>query len=108
MEPKAKKLKKPPFSSAKQKTLETEVMVDTVQYELKEAAERNVLRYLIALIYDQSAKRMVLERGITFAPICPEEYSTEDPAAQSACIMVDFDNSDPSALNANFLAPTSG
>ena len=83
-------------------------MVDPTPNELREAAEKNVLRYLIALIYDQSPKRMILERGITFTPMCPEEFTTEDPAALSAVLMVDFDNSDPSSINANFLAPSSG
>ena len=85
-----------------------EEMVDPIPNELREAAESNVLRYLIALIYDQSPKRMILERGITFTPMCPEEFTTEDPAAQTAAIMIDFDNSDPAAINANFLAPSSG
>ena len=83
-------------------------MVEPTRNELREAAERNVLRYLIALIYDQSPKRMILERGIRFTPMCPEEFTTDDPAALSAVLMVDFDNSDPSAINANFLAPSSG
>ena len=111
MEPspkKAKKRKNRRNSIDLTEILETQVMANPVQFELREAAERNVLRYLMALIYDQSPKRMLLERGITFAPMCPEEFTSDDPAADSACIMIDFDNSDPSTLNANFLAPSSG
>ena len=88
--------------------LETQEMENPAQFELRDAAERNVLRYLIALIYDQAPKRMLLERGITFTPMCPEEFSSDDPAALTACLMIDFDNTDPSTINANFLAPSSG
>ena len=108
MEPRPKIPKKRRKSVDLTDILETQAMENPIQFELREAAEKNVLRYLIALIYDQAPKRMLLERGITFTPMCPDDFSTDDPAAFTACLMVDFDNSDPSALNANFLAPASG
>ena len=104
----SKKAKKRAFSPENNQSSDFEAMVGPIQNELREAAEKNVLRYLIALIYDQSPKRMILERGITFTPMCPEEFTTEDPAALSAVLMVDFDNSDPAVINGNFLAPSSG
>ena len=103
-----KKGRKRRFPSENDHFSDFEEMADPISNELREAAESNVLRYLIALIYDQSPKRMILERGITFTPMCPDEFTSEDPAAFSAVTMIDFDNSDPSAINANFLAPSSG
>ena len=76
--------------------------------DLRQAAEKNVLTYLTALGYDQKPRQLILERGLTFAPLPPEQIQEDDPAANTNCLAVDSDNSDISVVNANFLAAMSG
>ena len=83
------------------------IMPET-QSELRQAAEKNVLTYLTALGYDQKPRQLILERGLTFAPLPPDQIQEDDPAANTNCLGVDSDTSDISALNANFMAPMSG
>ena len=78
------------------------------QSELREAAEKKVLTYLTALSYDQKPWQWARERGLKFLPIPALTYDKNDPAKTSWAILVDFDNSDPSILNANFLMPSNG
>ena len=78
------------------------------KFELSQATEENVLTYLAALLYEQKPRQLALERGITLAPIPTEHFDPKDPAANSSVLNVDFNNEDPSPLNANFLASTSG
>ena len=78
------------------------------QASLNKATEEKVLTYLAAVIYDQKPKQLALERGLTLTPFPPEVIDVEDPAALSACLSVDFDNTDPAPSNGNHLAPGSG
>ena len=78
------------------------------QSELLIAAEKNVLTYLAALGYDQKPRQLILERGLTFAPLPPSVIVDGNPAAESLCLSIDFNNKDTSTLNANFLTPLSG
>ena len=78
------------------------------QSKLVKATEEKVLTYLAAVIYDQKPKQLALERGLTMIPFPPELINREDPAAMSACLCIDFDNTDPSPSNSNVLAPSSG
>ena len=78
------------------------------QTQLRLAAEKNVLTYLIALGYEQKPRQAVLERGLTMVPLPAQSFSAEDPAANSKCISIDFDNEDPAIVNNNVLKPNSG
>ena len=83
-------------------------MSNVDQFELAQAAEESVLTYLAAIRYEQKPRQLALERGLTFAPIPVANFDPEDPAASSVVLNIDFDNSDPSPLNANYLASLSG
>ena len=78
------------------------------QSELREAAEKNVLTYLAALGYDQKPRQLVLERSLNFAPLPAHKIDPVDPAANSACISIDYEDDENSLVNGNFLAPSSG
>ena len=78
------------------------------QSELREAAEKKVLTYLAALGYDQKPWQWARERGLKFLPIPALVYDKDDPAKSTLVILLDFDNLDPSMLNANFLKPVHG
>ena len=78
------------------------------QSDLREAVEKKVLTYLTALSYDQKPWQWARERGLKFLPIPALSYVKDDPAKTAWAILVDFDNLDPSILNANFLTPTNG
>ena len=95
-------------SQSKLRILETSPMDPRTQTEMLEAAERNVLTYLAALGYDQKPRQLILERGLTFTPLPPNIIKEGDPAANSWSINIDFDNKDPSLLNANVLTPVAG
>ena len=75
---------------------------------LRQAAEKNVLTYLIALGYDQKPRQLVLERGLKFTPLPPDVIDGSDPAKFSNVLCIDFDNLDVSPLNGNYLATMSG
>ena len=97
------------FFVTNMETLENaDLMAPSSQSEMRQAAERNVLTYILVLIYEQDPKKLILERGLTFAPLVARIFKNVDPAALSKCISVDFDNEDNSPLNANFLAIVSG
>ena len=83
-------------------------MAPSSQSEMRQAAERNVLTYILALIYEQDPRKLILERGLTFAPLVAKIFHDVDPAALSKCVSIDFDNEDNSPWNANFLAIVSG
>ena len=76
--------------------------------ELRQAAEQNVLMYILALLYEQNPQQLVLERGLTFTPLVPETFDETDPAANVNCINIDFDNEDNNIANNNMLTPLSG
>ena len=76
--------------------------------DLRQAAEECVLAYLTALGYDQKPKQLILERGLTFAPMPAHKIDENDPASHSCTISIDFDNDDTSMQNANALAANSG
>ena len=76
--------------------------------ELRQAAEQNVLMYILALLYEQNPQQLVLERGLTFTPLVPETFDENDPAATANCINIDFDNEDNNIANSNMLTPLSG
>ena len=76
--------------------------------DLRQAAEKSVLTYLIALGYDQKPRQLILERGLTFTPLPPDLINESDPAAFSNVIVIDFNNMDVSVSNANFLATMTG
>ena len=76
--------------------------------QLRQAAEKNVLTYLIALGYDQKPRQLVLERGLKFTPLPPDVIDGSDPAKFSNVLCIDFDNLDISPLNGNYLATMSG
>ena len=76
--------------------------------ELREAAEKNVLTYLAALGYDQKPRQLVLERSLNFAPLPAHKIDPANPAANSACISIDYEDDENTLLNGNFLAPSSG
>lgn len=78
------------------------------QSGLREAAEKKVLTYLTALSFDQKPWQWAREKGLKFLPIPALAYDPNDPAKSSLAILVDFDGSDPSMLNANFLSPNNG
>ena len=80
----------------------------TIQSDLREAAEKNVLTYLIALGYDQKPRQMILERGLTFTPLPADLINIEDPAAGSNVVCIDYNNVDISPINGNRLATMSG
>ena len=88
---------------------ETEDLMEPAsQSEMRQAAERNVLTYIIALIYEQNPRQLILARGLTFAPLVAKVIQAIDPAALSNCVSVDFDNEDNTPMNANFLTILSG
>ena len=76
--------------------------------ELCQAAEKNVLTYLIALGYEQKPRQLILERGLTFTPLPPDLIDANDPASNANVISIDFDNTDFSPINGNRLATVSG
>ena len=78
------------------------------QTQLRLAAEKNVLTYLAALGYDQKPRQLVLERSLNFAPLPAHKIDPVDPAANSACISIDYEDDENSLINGNFLAPSSG
>ena len=80
----------------------------SIQSDLRQAAEKNVLTYLIALGYDQKPRQMILERGLTFTPLPPDSIKIEDPASGTNVIIVDYCNVDISPINGNRLATMSG
>ena len=82
-------------------------MTETIS-DLRQAAEKNVLTYLIALGYDQKPRQLILERGLTFTPLPPDLINEMDPAANTNVLAVDFDDSDISPVNGNRLATMSG
>ena len=86
----------------------TENMSVIEESELRQAAEQNVLMYILALLYEQNPQQLVLERGLTFTPLIPDEFDASDPAAKVNCINVDFDNEDTNIVNNNVLTPLSG
>ena len=83
------------------------IMPET-QSELRQAAEKNVLMYLAALGYGQKPRQLILERGLTFAPLPPNVINEADPASEADCLAVDSDSTDVSMVNANFLKPMTG
>ena len=83
-------------------------MAPTKQSYMREAAEKNVLAYITALIYEQNTRQWIQERGLVFTPMVAEVFEKLDPAAKSCSVMIDFDNTDVSPLNANCLAQLSG
>lgn len=89
-------------------SVELEGMAPTQHSFMREAAEKNVLAYLTAQIYEQNPRQWILERGLVFSPLIAETFEMLDPAAKSCSVMVDFDNTDVSPLNANCLAQLSG
>ena len=89
-------------------SVEPDLMAPSKQSYMREAAEQNVLSYILALIYEQNPRQWILERGLVFTPMIPKFFEVSDPAAKSCSVMVDFDNMDVSTLNANFLAQLTG
>ena len=86
----------------------TDIMSGTEESELRQAAEQNVLMYILALLYEQNPQQLVLERGLTFTPLIPDDFDIKDPAAKVNCINIDFDNEDTNIVNNNALTPLSG
>ena len=78
------------------------------QSGLREAAEKKVLTYLTALSFDQKPWQWAREKGLKFLPIPALAYDKNDPAKSSLAILIDYDGSEPSMLNANFLTPNNG
>ena len=78
-----------------------------IQADLRQAAEKNVLTYLIALGYDQKPRQLILERGLTFTPL-PPDIIRNDPAAESNVLCIDYNNVDMTPSNGNRLATMSG
>ena len=89
-------------------SVEPDLMAPSKQSYMREAAEQNVLAYILALIYEQNPRQWILERGLVFTPMIAKVLDASDPAAKSCSVMVDFDNMDVSTLNANFLAQLTG
>ena len=78
-----------------------------IEADLRQAAEKNVLTYLIALGYDQKPRQLILERGLTFTPL-PPDVILADPASESNVICIDYNNIDISPSNGHRLATMSG
>lgn len=89
-------------------SVDLDSMAPTEQSIMREAAEKNVLAYIQAMLYEQNPRQWILERGLVFSPLIAEVFEQLDPAANSCSVMVDFDNTDVSPLNANCLAQLSG
>ena len=96
------------FSNNMSSSAIRDLMAPTGHSEMREAAERNVLAYITAMLYEQNPRQWMLERGLTFSPLVPESFTSEDPAALSSGIAVDYDGDSPSVTNANALAQMSG
>ena len=89
-------------------SVDSDGMAPTKHSFMREAAEKNVLAYITAMLYEQDPRQWILERGLVFTPMVAEAFERLDPAANSCSVMVDFDNTDVSPLNGNCLAQLTG
>ena len=73
--------------------------------DLREAIEKEVLSYLLALQYDKKKNKMAEERNTTFTPLPNENFNRTDPAASSMMALVDYDPSDPQSQTGHAIIP---
>ena len=75
--------------------------------DLRQAIEKEVLTYLVALQFDQKKEKLVQERNTTFTPLPKEKAPKNDPAARSCIGFVDYDDKDPMPQSGHYIIPDS-
>ena len=73
--------------------------------DLREAIEKELLSYLVALQYDKKRNKMAEERNTNFTPLPVENFNRADPAATSMMALVDYDPLDPQPQTGHALIP---
>ena len=63
--------------------------------DLRQAIEKEVLSYMIAVQYDKCRDKLANERAMIFTPLPPAESGLIDPAANSCITLLDYDANDP-------------
>ena len=63
--------------------------------DLRQAIEKEVLSYMVAVQYDKCRDKLANERATNFTPLPPAEPGMIDPAAKSCISLVDYNASDP-------------
>jgi len=71
--------------------------------DLRQAIEKEVLSYMVAVQYDKCRDKLANERATTFTPLPPAEPGIIDPAAKSCISLIDFNADDPVPQAGNFL-----
>ena len=75
--------------------------------DLRQAIEKEVLTYLVALQFDQKKDKLVQERNTTFTPLPKENAPKSDPAAKSCISLIDYDDNDPMPQSGHYIIPDS-
>ena len=79
--------------------------------DLRQAIEKEVLSYMVAVQYDKCRDKLANERATTFTPLPPAELAMIDPASKSCISIIDYNSNDPVPQAGNFLisdVPTGG
>ena len=72
----------------------TTLAMDT-RVDLRQAIEKEVLSYMVAVQYDKCRDKLANERATNFTPLPPAEPGIIDPAAKSCISLIDYNAEDP-------------
>ena len=71
--------------------------------DLRQAIEKEVLSYMVAVQYDKCRDKLANERATVFTPLPSAESGMIDPASKSCISLIDYDASDPIPQAGHFL-----
>ena len=71
--------------------------------DLRQAIEKEVLSYMVAVQYDKCRDKLANERATFFTPLPSAESGMIDPASKSCISLIDYDASDPIPQAGHFL-----
>ena len=63
--------------------------------DLRQAIEKEVLSYMVAVQYDKCRDKLANERATVFTPLPSAESGIIDPAANSCIALIDYNATDP-------------
>ena len=71
--------------------------------DLRQAIEKEVLSYMVAVQYDKCRDKLANERATNFTPLPPAEPGISNPAAKSCISLIDYNANDPVPQAGHFL-----